>query len=219
MKSSESFPTDAMPQVSPVFEETYAHYASKIADLDLPSRASRLGARVTADRLVISLFNREYVAGPQGITGPSGQRPSFDTCIVLFKYILLCPDGKPAGSDWASFRDLKDSGPLTKYFAQEVEHLIAGHFAGRKAALISASQTLGGKPPDVNLSYDVSMRFEPLSRVPLLLLFNDQDEEFPAHCAVLFEQRAEAYLDAECLAILGGMLASQLRRNDAGAGT
>ena len=208
-----------MPQVSPVFEETYTHYLSKVADRDLPSLASKLGARVEEDRLVISLFNSEYVAGPQGITGPSGQRPSFDTCIVLFKYILLCPDGQPGGSDWSSFRDLKDSGPLTKYFAHEVEHSIAAHFAGRKAALISAGRMCDGKPPDVDLSYDVSMRFEPLVRVPMLLLFNDQDEEFPAQCSVLFEQRAEAYLDAECLAILGGMLARRLKRDRIRSGT
>ena len=203
-----------MPQVSPVFEETYAHYLSKVAVLDLSSIASKLGARAEEDRLVISLFDRAYVVGPQGITESAGPRPSFDTCIVLFKYILLCPDQQPAGSDWSSFRDLKDSGPLTKYFANEVERLIAGHFAGRKAALISAGQRLGGKPPNVDLSYDVSLRFEPLARVPLLLLFNDQDEEFPAQCSVLFEERAESYLDAECLAILGGMLARQLKRED-----
>ena len=204
-----------MPEVSPVFEETYAHYLSRIADLDLPSLATRLGARVEKDNLVISLFDRDYTAGPQGITGPSGQRPSFDECIVLFKYILLCPETQPTGSDWSSFRGLKDSGPLSKYFAHEVEHLIAGHFSGRKAALISAGQKLGGTTPKDDLSYDVRMRFAPLARVPLLLLFNDRDEEFPAQCSVLFEQRAEAYLDAECLAILGGMLGRRLKKADA----
>jgi hypothetical protein len=204
----------SMPEVSEVFGETYDHYLSQIAGLDLPELASRLGADTDEDRIVISLFNRTYTIGPQGITGPSGRKPSFDTCIVLFKHIILCPSSRPAGSDWASFRDLKDSGPLTKYFAHEVEQFVAKYFSGRKEALIVASKQLGGHRPAMDLAYDVSMRFDPLARVPLLLLFNDQDEDFPAQCSVLFEQRAEAYLDAECLAILGGMLGKNLKRCD-----
>jgi hypothetical protein len=42
--------------------------------------------------------------------------------------------------------------------------------------------------------------------VPLLLLFDDVDEEFPAQCKVLFERRSEHYLDPECLAIIGRLL-------------
>jgi hypothetical protein len=46
----------------------------------------------------------------------------------------------------------------------------------------------------------------------MLLLFNDADEEFPADCKVLFEKRAESYLDMECVAIIGMLLAEFLRR-------
>ena len=205
-----------MPDVSGVFEETYAFYLNQIAELDLAAMASELGAEADGGRIVISFFDRCYTVGPQGITDAHGGRPSFDTCIVLFKHILLCPPDQPAARDWTSFRDFKDSGPLTKYFAHEVEQLVSGHFAGRKAALIAACKGLGGQAPELDLAYDVSMRFEPLARVPLLLLFNDRDEAFPAQCSVLFEQRAHTYLDGECLAILGNMLARRLKQWDAG---
>ena len=48
-------------------------------------------------------------------------------------------------------------------------------------------------------------------RAPMLLQFNDKDEEFPAECRLLFEERAEAYLDAECLAMLGRHLCKRLQ--------
>jgi hypothetical protein len=48
--------------------------------------------------------------------------------------------------------------------------------------------------------------------VPVLVLFNDADEEFAARCAVLFERRAEKYLDMECLAMVGSLLFEQLKR-------
>ena len=43
-----------------------------------------------------------------------------------------------------------------------------------------------------------------------IVLFNDADDEFPAQCSVLFERRAENYLDAECLAIAGRLLFTSL---------
>jgi hypothetical protein len=43
------------------------------------------------------------------------------------------------------------------------------------------------------------------------LLFNDADEEFPARCTVLFEKRAEHYLDMECLAMVGMRLFEYLK--------
>ena len=42
-----------------------------------------------------------------------------------------------------------------------------------------------------------------LPKVPMLLLFNDKDDEFPAQCSVLFEKRAKKFLDMECLAMVG----------------
>jgi hypothetical protein len=43
------------------------------------------------------------------------------------------------------------------------------------------------------------------------MLFNDADEEFPATCCVLFESRAETYLDMECIAMLGRQLFIHLK--------
>ena len=46
---------------------------------------------------------------------------------------------------------------------------------------------------------------------PLLLLFNDKDEEFPAQCTVLFEKRTETYLDMECVAMVGMLFFDYLK--------
>ena len=56
------------------------------------------------------------------------------------------------------------------------------------------------------------MQFDALSNIPLLLLFNDKDDEFPAQSAVLFEKRAEKLLDMECLAMVGMLFSEYLRK-------
>jgi hypothetical protein len=131
---------------------------------------------------------------------------------ILFKYLLLCPDTDPTANDWVSYRDLKDSGPLTVYFANDVEMSIAGHFKGALGGFEEAGKAIGGYRPDIDVSYDLSMQFDALPEIPVIVLFNDADDEFPAQCSLLFERRAESYLDAECLAMIGRLLLANLVR-------
>jgi hypothetical protein len=63
-----------------------------------------------------------------------------------------------------------------------------------------------------NNRWPIIFQADSIPKVPLLLLYNDADDEFPAHCSILFERRAEKYLDAECLAILGMLLSVYLRK-------
>ena len=41
-----------------------------------------------------------------------------------------------------------------------------------------------------------------MPRIPILLLYNEADNQFPAQSYILFEQRAETFLDAECLVMI-----------------
>jgi hypothetical protein len=84
------------------------------------------------------------------------------------------------------------------------------HFSGRLDQLKDACQRLEGRPGDLEVSYQLALRFKALPRIPILLLFNDEDEEFPAQCSLLFQKKAEGYLDMECLAILGWALTDTL---------
>ena len=97
-------------------------------------------------------------------------------------------------------------------FANNVERAIAKNFRRRLEDLRLASEKLTGRSPETDFPYKLSVRFEPLLKVPLLMLLNDEDEEFSARCLVLFERRAEEYLDMECLAIVGWLLSDYLER-------
>jgi hypothetical protein len=200
-----------MSQKAAVFEETYNDYLSRIADIDLEKSTVRLGATVIDGRAVIPLLSRSYLVSKEGIAREDGKRPQMGTCVILSKYLLLCPPVEPSNIDWASYRDFKDSGPLAAYWANEVEATLVDAFAGRTADLEKAAEKLGGYAPDEDFPYDVCRCFDALPKISMLLLFNDVDEEFPAKCTILFQARAEAYLDGECLAMLGAQLAGRLK--------
>ena len=201
-----------MSSKSSIFEKTYGDYLGQVAKIDFDSVAKRLNVKVEEGTFRIPMFGIPYRISSRGITDPSGKRPSFDICVILCKYLLLCPDTYPTADEWVSFRDLKDAGPLTTYFSNDVERAIANEFSGRLDDLKKSSQALGGYVPAIELSYDLAVQLDPLPRVPVLLTYNDADDEFPAKCSVLFERRVEKYLDAECIAMVGAFVFTSLRK-------
>ena len=194
------------------FEETYQYYLSRIRGLSLESVSGRLGAAFKGNHLEIPLLNRNYFVSHDEIIDASGNRPYLDICVILSRYILMCPAEAPAESGWTNFRDLRDTAPLVGYFAKDVEQAIGRCFSGNADGLKHAGAVLGGYPPDLEVRYDISLCIDALPKVPVLLLFNDEDGEFPAKTLVLFDRSADRYLDAECIAMLGGQLFYRLKK-------
>jgi len=195
---------------SPIFEETYKNYLAQVARIDVAACAVPLGIQAEGQDALIPFFRQSYRVSPQGVLDPSGQQPTHAVSVVLCKYLLLCPPMKPQGDEWVSFKDFKDAAPFVGGFVNNTERAILKKFPGRLPALKEACLHVGGLPVDMGLSYDLSLRFEALPKVPLLLLFNDEDEEFQSQCALLLQRKAEKYLDMECLAMLGWFLTDSL---------
>lgn len=197
-----------------VFAENYRQYLAQLAEIDLPARADMLDVSVENGAARILFFGERYRATSEKITDENGVQAPYDVCVVLARYLLMCPKRFPTEDAWSAYRDFKDSGPLTVFFSDAVEGAVASAFSRRLALLDRAVKALGGRAPMTMLSYDLAAQIPALPRVPLLLLFNDADEDFPAQCSVLFEARAERYLDAESLAILGSQLVHRLKSHE-----
>ena len=194
-----------------IFKETYQSYLDQIGQIDLDSIAEKLGGRVEKDEMVLSFFGQPYRISSRGITDPFGKQPPMGISVVLCKYLLLCPDIPSLDKEWVSYRDFKNTAPLVHSFINHTERPIVQNYSNRLKDLVAACEKLGGRDPGLNLNYQLIMILYPLPKVPLLLLFDDVDEEFPAQCKVLFERRAEHYLDPECLAIIGRLLNNFLK--------
>ena len=52
-----------------------------------------------------------------------------------------------------------------------------------------------------------------LPKVPLMFTFYDEDADFPAEVKVFFDLLALKFLDLECLAVTGTLLASELENS------
>ncbi len=61
--------------------------------------------------------------------------------------------------------------------------------------------------------HEQSLKFAVLPKVLIVIFLNDRDEELAPQYTLLFEKRAEHYLAAECLAMLGRHLLEELLAN------
>lgn len=198
-----------MPQ-SPVFEETYQKYLLEIQKTDYLSKSTMLGVGISNNALEIPLYDRLYRVSDNGIEDCDGNGVTPAVRVILCKYILMCPVELPPVRDkLMTYREFKNAGPLISYFTTNTNKTIETTFSGKRDAFLERSQHLGGTVRD-DQSYDLSVEFFALPRIPVIVNFNDRDDLFPATCSILYRASAEIYLDMECLAMTGTLLAGKL---------
>ena len=194
-----------------IFRENYERYMRQIKDLDFSKLALKLGLEKNKDQLIIPFFNKRFRVDQDGIWTPNGDMPLYSECVVIAKYLILCPEYIPPFKQWVTYKDFKDAAPFAGAFTTNVEKSIAKRFANKLGDLKEAGLSLGGRTlKDTGLSYELIMEFDVLPMFRLLLVFNDQDEEFPPEAKVLFPDNSDKFLDMECLAISGWLLSDYL---------
>ena len=200
----------SMDATGSVYHQTYRRYLERLKRMRFDGKQALLGITQDVDEVTVPYFGRTIRLTPDGLADENGQRPEFADCVVICRYLIMCPSFEPRETNWVAFRDFPDAGPLTVFWADTVEGTLAKTFAGRRDALQHSCDVLGGSVPEMDISCDLVRRFTPLPKVPLLLVFNDADETFPAAVSVLFEKRAATYLDGESQAVLGHVLVKRL---------
>lgn len=199
------FPGQAPETLAPVIQDLVA----RIKRLDLARLADPLGADFRSGALEVSSFGQTYRISGDGIQDPEGRPPAPKHAIVLLYYVLEGGSGALSGN-WVTFREFKDAPFFMPTFKEQVEQRIAREFQGRLKLLESLTVRLGGHPyPELGTG-DLCHWLPALPRVPLLLVFHEGDEEFPAGATILYDRHSSNYLNTECLGVLGAVLADRL---------
>jgi len=192
------------------FDSTYKDYLDRLSQIDFSARAKNLDLPLAADVIRLPFFSRPHYISRHGVVGPNGSAATPAVGTVLLEYILRNETIHPEVAEKISFRDIKDAGPLVASFANNTNRLIAQTFAGRLPDLEAACRNIKGEPAGDSVPADLYIRFKALPQVWLYLSFNDQDEDFPAQCNLLFDRSAEQYLSMKSLFVLGTALAGSL---------
>lgn len=197
-------------QRSAVFEQTFQDYLKEIEQIDLSRRNDMLGVHLDRGGLVIPLYDRTYRLSADGIEAYTGSPDNPAVRVILCKYVLMCPQELPRIPErLMTYREFKGAGPLTSYFTANTNKILETTFSNKLDLLRERSLRMGGTVID-NEAYDFSVQFDALPRIPVIVNFNDRDEMFPAACSILYRASAEHFLDMECLAMTGTLLAGTL---------
>ena len=195
---------------SKIFDQKLKHDFSRVKEIDFFKSAENLGIRKNNGSLIFDFFDRQIVFSNEGIDDINGQPLTDAVKDILCRYLLMCPDPIFESSNrLVTLREFSDSGPLFSSFTANTGKIIGTTFSGSLENLINRCLTLDGIIMK-NVSYDLSVRFKALSRIPIILNFNDQDDMMPANAGFLFQDNADKYLDLECLSILCTYLTGHL---------
>ena len=199
---------------SKIFDKKYKEYLSLIKDFDFSKKAEILGIQKRNQSFMFEFFNRQIVFDRNDFTDIAGEEVTFAVKVVLCKYLLMCPEKVYESSNrLVTFREFANAGPLFSSFTANTNKIIETTFSGQFEKLKMRCLKLGGTIMKIK-SYDLSVRFRALHRIPIILNFNDTDELMPAKAVFLYHDNAENYLDLECLTITCTYLTGLLIQNE-----
>jgi hypothetical protein len=156
----------------------------------------------------VPFFGEEYrVSFPTGEVRSADGSPAggYEELIIL--HYLMSATGAPVEERWVSYRDLPGARYHEPAFVADVEGPLSKGLVGRLESLREWARQNADSP---DLPGDVVASWRVLPRVPLLIIFNEADDEFPASARVLFDASAPGYLSTEDLSELAEIAAERL---------
>lgn len=204
-----------MNESNPVFQKNYVDYLRQLDGTHRSLWESVLDITVDEKSRTaqIPFFQKLYRVSPFGVIDDRGRRPDYGTCVILIKYLLMCPRQVPRDRDWITYRDFADSGQTQNVgLADYATAAISKRYTGGLDRLEAAVKALGGRPPETDYPYDLSAVLPALPRIPILFLFNDADGQFSARASILYQRRAAHFLDAECRVMVDWFLLEHLKK-------
>lgn len=197
-------------EISPVFAQTHQHYLEQISKIDFLSKAEMLGVKRDGDCLVVPLYDKVYFISGEGLREEKGAEITPAVQVMICKYMLTFSSDAPTIEDkLVTYREFKDSGPLTSYFTTNTNKILETSFSGNVSLLKERAQSIGGELQGSDM-YDLSLEFYAFPKIPVVVNFNDRDDLFPAKCSILYRSTAALFLDMESLSMTGTLLTGKL---------
>ncbi|WP_246805105.1 DUF3786 domain-containing protein [Desulfosarcina cetonica] len=136
--------------------------------------------------------------------------------VFIYNHMAQGGQRMPTGK-WKGFEEFPNTVSKVKTMAKQVEVPLAARFQHRPAELKTAAIRLGGEEvTGQGNTADVAFLFHPFPRVPVTLLFWDEDpvDGFAATVKLLFDETVIEHLDIESIVFLSERLRQLLEDTD-----
>ena len=185
-----------------IFDEKYNEYLPLIKEFPFSEKADILGIQKRNNSFVFGFFNHHIAFDQTDFMDVSGGEVSSAVKVVLCKYLLMCPEKIVETSNrLVTFQDFPGFASLSSSLTASTCNIIETTFSGHLETLKERCLRLGGTIMETK-SYDLSVRFRALHRVPIILNFNDMNSKTPARTVFLYHDNADVYLDSKSLTLV-----------------
>ena len=180
---------------------------------DLPDRIG--GTRVDSEAgcaLKLPYFNSHILIDAEGIRRLDDVDLTRWEMVFIYNHMAQGGTRTPTGR-WKGFEELPNTISKIKTMSAQVESPLVDRFHGRLEALAQCAVGIGGKMvTGIENSADAAFRFQALPRVPVMVLFWDEDPDdgFAATAKLLFDETIIHHLDIESIVFLGERLRQML---------
>ncbi|HYQ47470.1 MAG TPA: DUF3786 domain-containing protein [Thermodesulfovibrionales bacterium] len=180
-------------------EDLIRSLREKMTGADLRQIQRDLGGRMQDNALVMPCLGREFEISPEGeISSRSHITPW--TKILLLHYINTHGTADLSGT-WVSYSELKSGMVKASSFLRECEDPLKELFDADPGKTAAALEKLGAKHSS-EFPTPSAWKLYLLPKVPAVVLYWQEEDEFPSKVKILFDQTADRFLDAESLMFL-----------------
>lgn len=193
-------------------EDALVWARERSASMNLSDLPIRIGGELvktdTGTALKIPYYTGHVIIGDGDMVRADGNRLTRWEKVFIYNHMSQGGSRLPTGK-WKGFEEFPNTVSKVKTMAGQVEAPLVDRFHGRSAELTAAAIKIGGHDmSDKKNSADAAFFFQPLNRVPVMLLFWDEDPEdgFGATVKLLFDETAIDHLDIESIVFLSERL-------------
>ena len=176
---------------------------------DLPDRiGGRLIKKGESYALELPYFTDFIIISKDSITKKDGSDLTRWEQVFIYNHMAQGGSKLPTGK-WKGLIEFPNTVSKIKSMKEHVEKPLIKRFKAKSNELLTAAEQLGGDDmTDEIRSADLALLFRPLPRIPVMLMFWDEDldDDFDAEVKLLFDESILDHLDIESIMFLSERL-------------
>jgi len=193
-------------------QDALEYAKSRAASMALEDLPDRIGGRLikAGDNPVFELpyFDTHVIITGDKITNAAGSDLTRWEQVFIYNHMAQGGASLPSGH-WKGFVEFPNTVSKIKSMVDNVERPLNERFRGKPEELLSEGVRIGGiDRTDQFQSADLAVFFMPFPRVPVMLMFWDENQEdaFDTEVKLMFDETVTEHLDIESIMFLSERL-------------
>lgn len=130
--------------------------------------------------------------------------------LVTYLYYYSKAHDKGIAGDWVNFSNLAGALAYRQFFDEKDLESLRVNYTKQTGRVLQIIRAIGGKETKHG---DAAFIISFLPKVKVLLIFEDEDEEFPASVRLLYDKNSVYYQPTEMLTSISTMLANRVEEH------